>query len=67
MLPGTRGILYGSILGSLFLILFFNDIFLFIKKSDICNFGDGNISCGDDLSVILKSLAHDMKIFLSSI
>ena len=38
---------------------------LFIEKSDICNFADNNtlISCGDNLSIIFKSLEHNMKIF----
>ena len=39
---------------------------LFIEKSNVCNFTDNNtlISCGDNLSVIFKSLEHDMEIFL---
>ena len=62
----TRVIPQRPILGSLLSNIFINDIFLFIEKSDICKFADGNtlFSCGDNLSVILKSLEHDMKILL---
>ena len=62
----TRGIPKGSILGPLLFNNFINNIFLFIEKSDICKFADDNtlFSCGNNLSVILKSLEHDMKIIL---
>ena len=61
-----RGIPQTSILGPLLFNIFIIDIFLFIKKSDTCKFADDNtlFSCGDHLSVILKSLEHGMKIFL---
>ena len=60
----TRGFPHRSILGPLLFSIFINDIFLSIEKSDICKFTDNNtlFSGGDNLSVILKSLEHDMKI-----
>ena len=60
----TRGIPQISILGPLLFNIFISDIFLFVEKSDICKFADNNtlFSCGDNLSVILKSLEHDNRI-----
>ena len=62
----TRGISQRSILGPLLFNIFINNIFLFVEKFVICKFADDNtlFSCGDNLSVILKSLEHDMKILL---
>ena len=53
-----------STLGLLLLNNFIN--ILFIEKSDIYNFADDNrlFFCGNNLSVILKSLEHDMKNLL---
>ena len=62
----TRGIPQRSILGPLLFNIFINNIFLLVEKSDICKFADDNTlsACGDSLSVILKSLEHDIKILL---
>ena len=46
--------------------IFVNDIFMFIEKTDVCNFADDNTiqDCGKDFSNILGSLKYDMKILL---
>ena len=60
------GVLQGFILGPLLFNVFINNIFMFIEKTDVCNFADDNAiyDCGQDLSNILENLKHDLKIFL---
>ena len=43
----------------------FNDIFLFVEKSKICNFADGSTAylCGKDLSKIKEDLIRTIKTY----
>ena len=49
-------------LGPLLFNIFINDLFLFIEKTNICNFADNNTiySCNNKLQTVLKNLKHDM-------
>lgn len=62
----SRGISQGFILVPILFDIVIDDVFLFIEKSNVCSFANDNIffSCGDNLSEILESLVHDMKILL---
>ena len=55
-----------SILGSLLFNVFIDDIFMFIEKTEVCNFVHDNTiyECGEDFSNILENLKHNLKILL---
>ena len=62
----VRGVSECLILGPLFFNLFINDLFLFIERTNICNFADDNTiySCNINLQTILKDLKYDMQNIL---
>ena len=58
----------GSILGPLFFNLFINDLFLFIKRTIICNFSNDSTiySCNINVQTIFKNLEHERQNILKS-
>ena len=62
----TCGISQGSISGPLLFIIFINDIFFVVEKSNICNFVYDNTFYPHDsnLPLILNNLDHDMRNLL---
>ena len=54
-------------MGPLLFNLFINDLFLFLERTNICNFADDNTiyRCDSVLEIILEDLQHDMKILLN--
>ena len=44
--------------------IFINDLFLFIEKTNICNFADDNTiyNCNNNLQTVLKNLKHMINV-----
>ena len=55
-----------SILGPLLFNIFINDIFLFVERSDICNFADDNTlyNCGKTIDSVINPLKRDVGTLL---
>ena len=54
-------------MGPLLFNLFINDLFLFVERTNICNFTDDNTiyRCDGDLEFVLEDLQYDKKILLN--
>ena len=56
----VRAVPQVSILGPLLLNIFINDFFLFVEKTNVCNFSDDNTiySCNNNLQTILNDIIN---------
>ena len=58
-----KGVPQGSILGSIMFNIFLNDIFSFVKESNLYNYADDNTLSKSDksLEIVIKALQDDSK------
>ena len=59
------GVLQGSVSGPVPFNILINDLFLFIKRPNVCNFADHNnlYNSNKNVSVIFQDLVYDPKMF----
>ena len=57
----------GSMLGPILFNIFINNLLLFIKEADVCNFADDTnlYKCGRDLDIVPEKLEIDANIAIN--